>query len=290
MDYHKDRFTDYSLLVFKEGKLIALLPANLNKDTLHSHQGLTYGGLVFTEKLKFNTVLQIFKSILKYLSEQNITSLNLKLLPVIYSNVPNDELDYLMYLTQAKLTRRDALAVLDNRVKPNLSKDRINGYKRGVKHGLVVKEETNFDAFWTTILIPNLKAKHNTNPVHSLAEITALKQNFPKQIRQFNVYKEDILVAGTTIFESEHVAHSQYISGNSDKNELGSLDYLYYYLITDVFKAKRNFDFGISNENNGRQVNQGLQYWKEGFGARTTTQDFYTVETNNYKLLDAVMI
>ncbi len=290
MDYHKDRFKDHSLLVFKDEKLVAVLPANKTDNTLHSHQGLTYGGLVFTDKLKFNTVLHVFKAVLKHLDKLNIKRLNIKLIPSIYTAIPNDELSYLMYLTKAVLTRRDALAVIDNKSIPKVSKDRVEGYKRGLKQGLVIKEETNFDAFWNTILIPNLKAKHNANPVHSLTEITSLKQEFAKRIRQFNVYKDEVLVAGTTIFESELVAHSQYISGNNQKNELGSLDYLHYYLINSVFKDKRYFDFGISNENNGTQVNKGLQYWKEGFGARTITQDFYSVPTNSYKMLDSVMI
>src|ERR1700691_865424 len=46
MDYHQDRFTDHSLMVFRDGELAGLLPANLNaKGTLISHEGLTYGGL-----------------------------------------------------------------------------------------------------------------------------------------------------------------------------------------------------------------------------------------------------
>jgi len=42
MEYHKDRFNDYSLLVYKDQKLFGLLPANITNDTVVSHQGLTY--------------------------------------------------------------------------------------------------------------------------------------------------------------------------------------------------------------------------------------------------------
>ena len=60
MDYHSDRFFDCSLLVyagispdgeFKESglttkDLVAVFPANWDKEnrTVHSHQGLAYGG------------------------------------------------------------------------------------------------------------------------------------------------------------------------------------------------------------------------------------------------------
>jgi hypothetical protein len=195
-----------------------------------------------------------------------------------------------MFLTEATLTRRDALSVLPLKHRPKISRDRIEGHKRGIKNGLTVKEVEDFEAFWTEILEANLQDKHQAKPVHSLKEITILKQKFPKHIRQFNVYENDKIVAGTTIFETENVAHSQYISGNSDKNTLGSLDFLHVHLIDTIFKDKAYFDFGISNENNGKQVNEGLQYWKEGFGARTMTQDFYSVKTKNYKLLETVMI
>lgn len=290
MEYHNDRFNDFSLLVFKGEKLVAILPANRDEDCVYSHQGLTYGGLVFKENLKLNSVLLIYKALLKFLNEAKISELQLKILPSIYNTLPNDEQSYIMFLLNAKLNRRDALSVIDYRQVLKFSKDRLEGVKRGKKHGLVIKEVGSFESFWSTVLEPNLNEKHNVKPVHSLAEITVLKTNFEKQIRQFNVYQNNQIVAGTTIFESKYVAHSQYISGNNQKNELGSLDFLHHYLITSVFNNKRFFDFGVSNINNGRQVNQGLQYWKEGFGARTVTQDFYTVDTNSYKILDTVLI
>ena len=290
MEYHSDRFNDFSLLVFKGEKLVALLPANRVEDCVYSHQGLTYGGLVFKENLKLNSVLLIYKALLKFLNEAKISELQLKILPSIYNTMPNDEQSYIMFLLNAKLNRRDALSVIDYRQAVKFSKDRLEGVKRGRKHGLIIKEEDSFETFWSTVLEPNLNEKHNVKPVHSLAEITALNTHFGKQIRQFNVYQNNQIIAGTTIFESKYVAHSQYISGNSQKNELGSLDFLHHHLITSVFNNKRFFDFGVSNVNNGRQVNQGLQYWKEGFGARTVIQDFYTVATNSYKILDTVLI
>ena len=139
-------------------------------------------------------------------------------------------------------------------------------------------------------LIPNLEKRFNKKPVHSLAEIEQLHQQFPNQIKQFNVYYKDEIVAGTTIFETKTVAHAQYISATENKQELGSLDVLFHHLIHTVFKEKRYFDFGISNENQGQNINEGLLYWKESFGARTITQDFYSLHTANHNLLDAVLL
>ena len=52
IEYHKDRFEDFSLMVFDNEKLVAVLPANKVGNEIFSHQGLTYGGLVINEKSK----------------------------------------------------------------------------------------------------------------------------------------------------------------------------------------------------------------------------------------------
>ncbi|WP_298513963.1 GNAT family N-acetyltransferase [uncultured Kordia sp.] len=290
MDYHQDRFKDHSLLLYKKDKLVALFPANQHENVLYSHQGLTYGGLIIHKDLKLRDVKECLQLILEHLKENNLQKLHVKLLPSMYSPFPYDELNYLFFILEAKLVRRDALSVVNMQHRPKMSKDRIAGNKRAIKHGLVIKEVHTFDAFWNQILIPNLAQKHAAKPVHSLAEIQQLKAAFPKDIRQFNVYKDDVIVAGTTIFETEYVAHSQYISGNEDKNTLGSLDFLHVYLLNEIFQDKMYFDFGISNENQGKNINEGLHYWKEGFGARTMTQDFYEIDVQNSHKLETIFI
>jgi len=290
MEYHQDRFEDFSLMVFKNEKLIAILPANKSGDTVYSHQGLTYGGLVLSNSVKFDVVLNAFKEVLNFLYAHEIETLILKQIPSIYCILPSDEVQYLMFILKAKLIRRDTLSVIDLHEKLKISGNRMEGIKRAKNLRLTIKEEQTFDDFWNEILIPNIHERHGVKPVHSLEEITWLKKRFPDNIRQFNVYNEDKIVAGTTIFETKNVAHSQYISGNNDKNQLGSLDVLHIHLINHVFKGKKFFDFGISNENQGKQINKGLQFWKEGFGARTIMQDFYEVKTENYQKLDTVFI
>lgn len=290
MEYHRDRFIDFSILVYSKKKLIALLPANIVDLTVYSHRGLTYGGLLLKSNVKFKDSLNIFQAILKYFYQEGIINFELKITPYIYVKQPNDEMLYLMFLLHAKLLKRDSLSVLDLMDRPKVSSNRLRGRKKGVSNGLIIKEVEVFDEFWNIILIKNLQNKYQVNPVHSLKEITHLKNKFPENIRQFNVYKDNFIVAGTTVFETEKVAHSQYISGNTDKNNLGGLDFLHLHLIEDVFKSKRYFDFGISNENKGLNINTGLQYWKEGFGARMVTQDFYEVKTEKYYLLNDVFV
>lgn len=290
MDYHQDRFNDASLMVFKNDKLFAVFPANKAGKTIYSHQGLTYGGLLVGSKLKLHSILACFKSVLQYYAEHGFIDVQIKLIPNIYSVIPSDEMLYMIHVLNGSLIRRDLLSVINQKFPLKYAKDRLDGIRRGEKAGLIIKEDDEFDAFWNSILIPNLKNKHAVNPVHTLEEIKLLKQYFPENIKQYNVYENDRIVAGTTIFISKEVAHSQYISADQGKNITGSLDFLHNYLLTDVFKNKSYFDFGVSNENNGLNVNSGLQYWKEGFGARGIAQDFYQLKIANYTRLDNVLI
>ena len=65
MEYHSDRFEDYSLLVLDGEKVVAVLPANRVGDTVYSHQGLSYGGVVLNKKTKLSK--KIFHSKIKKL-------------------------------------------------------------------------------------------------------------------------------------------------------------------------------------------------------------------------------
>ncbi|WP_338408959.1 GNAT family N-acetyltransferase, partial [uncultured Flavobacterium sp.] len=256
-----------------------------------SHQGLTYGGFVFNDKMLLSNSIEVVNTTLIYLNENGIKALNLKLIPTIYHKLPSNEIDYILFLLEAKLYRRDSIAIVDLEHKIPLSRIRKRGIKKGVKSKLVVKEVETFDEFWQDILIPNLQSKYQVKPVHSLEEITYLKSKFPNLIKQYNVYHNAKIVAGITVFEKEKVIHPQYVSGNEDlNNDLGSLDFLYNHLIIEVYKKKKYFDFGISNENQGRNLNESLHYFKESFGARTINQDFYEVKTSNFSLLENILV
>lgn len=291
MDYHSDRFKDYSLLIFKEETLFGVLPANLKDNMLYSHQGLSYGGLVLNATARLPEVVDAFAAILIYLETHTITKLELKVLPTFYQLLPAEELSYILFLLEATWVRVETAAVIDYRHTLPLHRSRSGGLKKAAKAGLYIQEEKAFDTFWNTILIPNLYEKHQAKPVHTLSEIDQLAQQFPEHIRQFNVYDPVLgLVAGATVFVTRTVAHVQYISSNDTRQELGSLDFLFNHLINTVFTDKQYFDLGTSNENQGQQLNTGLQIWKESFGARTVACSTFSVDTATHKKLKNVCL
>jgi len=286
MEYHSDRFKDFSLMVYQKENLLAVLPANRVENNVFSHQGLSYGGLVLKKDIGFEEVTESFKAVLQFLEEEGVELLHLKLLPKIYHLLPADEMDYLLFKLKAKLTRRDISSVIafDNRLEIK-SSNRKRGVKRAERAGLEIREENDLSSFWNEILTPNLQASFNINPVHSASEIQNLKDVFPEEILQFNVYQKDKILAGTTLFVTANVVHVQYISSDEKGRNSGALDYLYSYLL-DYFSSKKYFSFGISNEAQGENVNRGLLNWKESFGARTVIHSFYKISTKNHHLLN----
>jgi hypothetical protein len=289
MEYHSDRFKDFSLLVFRGQTLVALLPAHVRDNAVYSHWGLTYGGLILSEKIKLQEVIGVFREVLLFLKEGGVEKLYIKTIPHIYHRFPAEELEYALFLVNAKLIRRDSLAVIENSKLIKIASNRMEGVKRGITNGFKLKESHDPDFFWDNILIPALKNRHNATPVHTLEEIKRLKSLFPAAIRFLTVINDDGMAAGTVIFETDTVAHAQYIAANDDKNKTGSLDFLYHEIITKLYSGKKYFDFGISNEEQGRKLNSGLSFWKESFGARTVVHDFYEVETGNFGLLENVL-
>ncbi len=288
MDYHNYRFTDASILIYDQDTLVSLLPANRTGEAMYSHQGLSYGGFLLRPEVKFPTVLSIVKTVLQYLHSKQVSFLILKKLPDYYATLPAQEIDYLMFLLGAKTNQMGLSSVIDlTAPRLPLSNLRKRGIKKAQKQGLVIKEEPEFNAFWNQILIPNLQQQHQVNPVHTVEEISLLAKRFPKNIRQFNVYHNGIIKGGATIFETQTTAHVQYISAGSDKQVLGTLDFLFNYLIEKEFTHKHYFDFGISTEAGGKQLNQGLLQWKEGFGARTCINTVFEIETQHTHLLNA---
>jgi hypothetical protein len=290
MDYHQDRFDDFSLMIYRNDKLVSLLPANRKETTVYSHQGLSYGGLLFLEDIKFEIAVEIYQELLKHLEQNSIEILKLKVLPKVYNSLPSDEIDYLLFKSNAELYRRDVSMIIENTNKLKLSSNRSRNLKKAKNNNVIVKEAFDFDDFFNQILIPNLEKRYNSLPTHSINEINQLKISFPNKIRQFNAYCEEEIIAGVTVFETKLVAHAQYISTINSKKDIGGLDLIFEHLINDIYKDKKYFSFGISNENEGQHINRGLINWKESFGANPISHSFYQVETKNHRLLDDVMI
>lgn len=275
MQYHSDRFTDFSLLVFDSRKLIAVMPANSAGNVLYSHQGLTYGGLVVAENFGAEKTELILDAILSFLKDAHFSLLKIKQLIPIYQKQPANEMDYILFKKGAKLYRRDMNLAVNYSKELSVSKSKLKHFRRVSLLGLEVREDNDFHHFWEEVLIPRLQDRHGVKPVHTVEEIKMLHERFPENILQYNVYFEDRIVAGITLFCFDNVVKSQYGATTAEGEKLRALDYLFITLINYYKDKKHYFDMGTPNENEGKTYNKGLLKQKEELGCSVYTQDFY---------------
>jgi hypothetical protein len=289
MAYHGDRFLDASLILYKNGKPVGIFPANRVGKDIHSHQGLTYGGFILIPSLSMEEILSLCTEVLKFYAERGMTTVVIKEVPSFYGTSSQEWMAYCMFIGGAELYRTElSLAIPLPISQRDYSKGRRWGINKAGKNGLMIREVTDFRAFWEEILIPNLLELHQVKPVHSLEEIQFLASRNAPHIRQFEVLEGGRIIAGTTIFDTPTTAHTQYISANPRGKAISALDLLMDHLIQKVFCSKAFFDFGTVNESQGRVINKGLMEWKESFGAKPFVHRFYSLDPGNYSLIEAV--
>ncbi len=135
MEYHQNRFQDHSLLFFMNGELVALLPANLENHTLHSHAGLTFGSVISGSGMTLSLMLEVFGALVEHCKQEGITQVVYKTVPYIYHSAPADEDLYALFRSNARLIARNVSSAIylpqrvafDSRRKESLRKAKRTG-------------------------------------------------------------------------------------------------------------------------------------------------------------------
>ena len=283
MDYHSDRFEDCSLMFYREGRLIALLPANFRRGErcVASHSGLTYGGLVMSAEMTAVRALEVFNCATDWMrTELAAVKLIYKPIPYIYCSAPSEEDRYALFRLGARKVSCSVASAVDNSNRLPMRKLRKRGIDKACKAGVVIERATADDewkTFWV-ILDEVLAEKHQSRPVHEIDEMLMLSNRFPDNIQLYVARLDGRIVAGTVIYDSGVVAHVQYIAASDKGRHCGALDLLFDVLLGQSFAGRQFFDFGTSMEQNGPDLNEGLVFQKEGFGARSVVYESYEID------------
>jgi hypothetical protein len=264
-------------MFYRGEELVAILPAHMKDTTFCSHNGLTYGGLLFANSATTDAVLSLFNILQNYLLENtSATSIIYKPTPHIYHSYPCEEDLYALFRNGAVLTERKVSSAIQ------LENPILIGGRRKLtakaKSSLHIIEDGDFAAFWS-ILGERLQDKYNALPVHSIEEITLLKNRFPENIKLYYVANDKSnILGGVVLFITKNVVHMQYSATTAEGRRISALDYLYEELINNRFAGKEFFDFGISVEDGGRYLNSGLIAYKERMGGRAVVYDTYAID------------
>jgi hypothetical protein len=275
VEYHGDRFVDHSLLFYRKGELIGVMPANEADEELHSHSGLTYGGIITGGKMKSSIMLEAFEALQMYIKELGFVKLKYKTIPHIYHKSPSEEDLYALFNLNAKLYRRDLLSVIQSAKTIAYGKKRKWEVTKSRSKNWSFKRSGNL-TLYMLIVSDLLQRKYNASPVHSAEEIHTLANRFPENIKLYTASDaEEEISAGVLIYETDKVAHCQYIGYTDNGKHKGALGALIDYLLTEVYQSKSYFDLGASMGQHGLGINSKLLANKESYGARTIVHDFY---------------
>lgn len=286
MDYHADRFHDTSLIIrTAHGHPAALLPANRcpsDKRIVQSHGGLTYGGLLTPSSASTSDIGRMFQLCANHYAHKGYIQMDYKPVPHIYHAYPAEEDLYWLHRMGATLSSRaisSAIYLPEPLPLSTLRRRKV----RKVERTSALTVSTSMDhlpGYWE-VLTNVLLTRHDTRPVHSLIEITQLANAFPSSIQLFTALTSNgDIAAGCVLFITSKVVHIQYIAASDEGRALGALDWLFQHIIDHAREHYPNtvyLDFGISTEQQGLVLNEGLIFQKEGFGARGVCYDAYSL-------------
>ena len=276
MDYHSDRFTDHSLLFYRNDKLLAVLPTSEHGNELRSHGGLTYGGFLSGESMKQGKMMECFSILRQYLRKNDFSRMIYKCIPSIYHRIPAEEDRYALFRNQAQLLKIEPATVIDLMKNVKMSQDRKQHISKAKREGIICRKSEDFDRFFE---LENevLESRHQVHAVHTAGEMQLLQNRFPQNIELYSAMSDGTLLAGALVFITEKTVHTQYLASGETGRKTGALDLLISTLIEHFRSSKVYFDFGISTESDGQILNEGLIYQKEGFGGRTIAYETWEI-------------
>lgn len=273
MDYHADRFVDRSLIVERNGDVVAVFPANIRENRVTSHGGLTYAGLIATQALRAESTLAVFEQIGNHYRASGVERVIYKSVPHVFHAYPADEDLYALYRLGAQLTRRDLSSVIPLQEAFQYTQGRRHSIDKARKADVRLQIGTDPAVFHA--LLSDVLGRHDALPTHSLQELRLLQARFPQQIVLHEARRDDVLLAGVLVYDFGRVVHTQYMAASQEGRHLDALSLLLAELIGGIYADRAYFSFGISTEREGRVLNRGLIAQKEYFGARAVVHDFY---------------
>jgi hypothetical protein len=279
LSYHGDRFRDRSVIfTIGGGPIVGVLPAALDPaddQSVVSHPGATYGGIVHDGTLQGNRMAHAMEATVELLRLQGGRKLRYRAVPYIYHRCPALEDVYWLRLLGATRYDLGLSTTVDVERRMAVTTKRRQKLRKAYRAGVIVGECHNHRLFWR-VVEDNLMDRHGVRPVHSFQEMELLRQRFPDQIKCFVGRADGEVIAGSLLFMTDTVVHAQYNANTARGRQLCGLDLVIERCIELTARmGRRYYDFGISTEEHGNVLNEGLRQYKASFGAGATTYESY---------------
>lgn len=282
LSYHGDRFIDRSLIIESDGDYVGLFPAAESphdSSILISHPGISYGGIVHQGRLRGSYMVEALLSICKFYTSLGYSKLTYKVVPTIYHRTAAQDDLYALFKIGAIRQRCDLSCAISLEHRLPISQRRRRCLKKAMRSDLKILHGKRYISSLWKIVSENLINKYGVIPTHSLNEINNIANLFPENVSCICVAINDEVLAGVLLFSTENTSHAQYITSNSAGNDISALDFLFDHCIKHAHnEGKMWFDFGISNEEQGKYLNNDLYKFKSEFGGGGIVHEFYDID------------
>jgi len=263
LNYHKDKFQDESILIY-DNELVCVVPCCKKDNNYFSHSGATYGGPVFK-----NFELLKIKKIIDLIFEYYKNKIEFRIAGNIYFNVPQNKLFFLLnQKLKIKLELSWYVNNFDNwfdNIKNKRNKSYLDKFEKN--HNITIANNNDDYINFHNILSKNLNEKYKSNPTHSLDEFLIFKNQIEENQSLYLVKKENIILGGVLLVKATNNCwYTFYISKNSDYNSTSNCSILFIMKNISLDARKNNvkyLDYGISTEDKGLILNEGLSIFKE---------------------------
>ena len=279
IEYHRDRFDDFSYLVWQEQQLIAVFAAAMprereNDEVLIAHPGLTNGGLIYTNDLSYVILENIYQVLFDIFKKDNLTKLIIKPVAKVFCQNYSEAEFFLLYANKFNLVGREINSVINLTRPIRMRKGQKYNINKANKKEVTVELSKQYEVFWN-ILTENLRYKHQVSPVHNLEEIQRLSHHHADNIKLYVAKKAGQVVAGVVTFSDarQGYVHTQYIGASEEGKKVGAVDAILFHVIQEARLSYQRFSFGVSSIEG--EINYGLLRHKEGFGAKIEVMDTY---------------
>ena len=283
LGYHGSRLVDASVVLRdKKGAISGVMPAAVmpgEAREVGSHPGATFGGVIHAGALSGGMMIESFGAIASHYLERGFERLRYAPVPSIYHQRPSADDLYALFRIGARRTRCDLSCAVDLELGPRLSSRRRRGLSKATREGVEVVEGPELVGDLWPVIEANLRERHGARPVHTQTELRNLIAKLPDAIHIIVARLDGAPVAGVVLFDAPRVSHAQYIASTDAGNRVGALDAVFDHCIRRAAAhGTRFFDFGTSNREEGRVLNEGLYEFKAQFGGGGVAYEQYELE------------
>jgi hypothetical protein len=293
LSYHPGgRFIDDSIIIkdLSSGVIKSVVMAGCKPNDMNciiSHPGTTFSGPIFKTTQGIEEINKVLALILEYY-ESKYKKIEFRTQPTIYSSQPIEDIPYLLVKNGYSFGYTALANVIDlSKIKndedifkiyDSKRRNQIRKSIRDFKYQFI--EEDFIDEYVWGNMNDNLDKKFEASTTHSFAEITNLREKFPKEIVPYKTQNIDGQYgAFALIYKFKNVFHTQYLDLNYNlRHEYPNLLLIHNLIKLAIDEGFRFFSFGASTENGGEIINEGLYNYKKGFGGGRLVQPMYKKE------------